>query len=71
MIYIGNSMPSALINRIWYYFLFGIYRQIMKNAQKKGEVVVPAGGETGRPRCLAEVYLLKRIGDLREIKEQV
>jgi hypothetical protein len=23
---------------------------------KKGEVVEPAGGETGVPRCLAEVY---------------
>jgi len=23
---------------------------------KKGEGVVPAGGETGRPHCLAEVY---------------
>ncbi|GEM_PF-2098444 len=26
------------------------------NAHKNGEVVVPAGGETGGPRCLAEVY---------------
>jgi len=26
-------------------------------AHKNGEVVVPAGGETGGPRCLAEVYL--------------
>ncbi len=25
-------------------------------AQKNGEVVGPAGGETGEPRCLAEVY---------------
>jgi len=25
-------------------------------AHKNGEVVVPAGGETGGPRCLAEVY---------------
>ncbi len=25
-------------------------------AHKKGEGVVPAGGETGRPHCLAEVY---------------
>ena len=25
--------------------------------QKKGEVVGPAGGETGVPRCLAEVYI--------------
>jgi len=25
-------------------------------AHKKGEVVVPAGGETGGPHCLAEVY---------------
>ena len=30
-------------------------------AYKKGEVVVPAGGETGGPHCLAEVYkLLKK-----------
>jgi hypothetical protein len=28
------------------------------DAQKNGEVVVPAGGETGGPRCLAEVYKL-------------
>jgi len=27
-------------------------------AHKKGEVVGPAGGETGGPHCLAEVYLL-------------
>ncbi len=27
-------------------------------AHKKGEVVVPAGGETGGPRCLAEVRKL-------------
>jgi len=25
---------------------------------KKGEVVEPAGGETGMPRCLAEVHKL-------------
>jgi hypothetical protein len=25
---------------------------------KRGEVVGPAGGETGGPHCLAEVYLL-------------
>jgi hypothetical protein len=27
-------------------------------AHKKGEVVEPAGGETGGPRCLAEVRKL-------------
>jgi len=27
-------------------------------AHKKGEVVGPAGGETGVPRCLAEVRML-------------
>ena len=26
---------------------------------KKGEVVAPAGGETGKPRCLAEVRKLR------------
>jgi hypothetical protein len=26
--------------------------------RKKGETVGPAGGETGVPRCLAEVYKL-------------
>jgi hypothetical protein len=26
------------------------------SAHKKGEVVGPAGGETGGPHCLAEVY---------------
>jgi len=30
--------------------------QGIKSGHKKGEVVVPAGGETGRPHCLAEVY---------------
>ena len=29
-------------------------------AHKKGEVVGPAGGETGGPHCLAEVYLLPK-----------
>ena len=29
-------------------------------AHKKGEVVGPAGGETGGPHCLAEVYLPQR-----------
>ena len=28
------------------------------SAHKKGEVVEPAGGETGVPRCLAEVLML-------------
>jgi len=31
-----------------------------KCAHKKGEVVEPAGGETGEPHCLAEVYQLLR-----------
>jgi hypothetical protein len=30
----------------------------MRYAHKKGEVVGPAGGETGGPHCLAEVYKL-------------
>jgi len=29
-------------------------------AEKKGEAVEPAGGETGEPRCLAEVYKAAR-----------
>jgi hypothetical protein len=29
---------------------------IQSYAHKKGEVVGPAGGETGGPHCLAEVY---------------
>jgi len=32
----------------------------MKTVRKKGEVVEPAGGETGVPRCLAEVRKLLR-----------
>jgi hypothetical protein len=31
-------------------------RLVQNYAHKKGEGVVPAGGETGRPHCLAEVY---------------
>ena len=27
-----------------------------RKRMKKGEVVEPAGGETGEPHCLAEVY---------------
>jgi hypothetical protein len=34
-------------------------RSVFKKAQKSGEVVVPAGGETGGPRSLAEVYMIK------------
>jgi hypothetical protein len=30
----------------------------VRKVQKKGEVVVPAGGETGVPRCLAEARKL-------------
>jgi len=29
---------------------------VQEYARKKGEEVVPAGGETGGPHCLAEVY---------------
>jgi len=42
-----------------------------KWAQNNGEVVVPAGGETGGPRCLAEVYKLQYTAQFYEIKEQV
>jgi hypothetical protein len=31
-------------------------RFVHNHVYKKGEGVVPAGGETGRPHCLAEVY---------------
>jgi hypothetical protein len=33
-----------------------VIRISSEHAHKKGEVVVPAGGETGGPHCLAEVY---------------
>jgi hypothetical protein len=32
----------------------------LRIAHKKGEVVEPAGGETGVPRCLAEVRKLPK-----------
>jgi len=35
-----------------------VYLSVSKYAHKKGEVVVPAGGETGGPHCLAEVHKL-------------
>ncbi len=37
-------------------------------AQKKGEVVGPAGGETGVPRCLAEVRKLPVAASIRYFK---
>jgi len=36
--------------------LIGLCRFFQDCGHKKGEGVVPAGGETGRPHCLAEVY---------------
>ncbi len=36
--------------------LIVLSRFVRNYAHKKGEGVVPAGGETGRPHCLAEVY---------------
>ena len=36
--------------------LIGLSRFLSNYAHKKGEGVVPAGGETGGPHCLAEVY---------------
>jgi hypothetical protein len=39
------------------------------SAHKKGEVVEPAGGETGEPRCLAEVHkLLKQLYFISPVK---
>jgi len=35
---------------------------------KKGEVVGPAGGETGVPRCLAEVRKLQEAANLQHVK---
>ncbi len=40
--------------------LFEMTANFLKNAQKKGETVDPAGGGTGRPRCLAEVHELHK-----------
>jgi hypothetical protein len=37
-------------------------------AHKKGEVVEPAGGETGGPRCLAEVRELPMAALSRQFK---
>jgi hypothetical protein len=44
--------------------MFGHY------AHKKGEVVVPAGGETGGPRCLAEVRKLPIAALFRQLSFQ-
>jgi MFS family permease len=38
----------------------GLLNQPSSSENKKGEVVGPAGGETGEPHCLAEVYMLLR-----------
>jgi len=38
--------------------VLAISKMIRPRAQKKGEVVEPAGGETGVPHCLAEDYKL-------------
>jgi len=38
-------------------------------AHKKGEVVEPAGGETGGPHCLAEVYQPLRGASIHYLKE--
>jgi len=35
-----------------------VLRMVSPELYKKGEVVDPAGGETGVPRCLAEDYML-------------
>jgi len=40
-------------------------------AHKKGEVVGPAGGETGIPRCLAEVRKPLRAASLHYFNEQI
>lgn len=40
--------------------LFFNYKAEVGMRAKKGEVVVPAGGETGLPHCLAEVRKLLR-----------
>ena len=39
-------------------------------AHKKGEVVGPAGGETGVPRCLAEVHKLLIAASFRHSKNR-
>jgi len=45
---------------------------IQKCAHKKGEVVGPAGGETGGPHCLAEVYQpLRGVNSLSERAKHV
>jgi len=36
----------------------GSGKDVVPDAHKKGEVVGPAGGETGVPHCLAEVHRL-------------
>jgi hypothetical protein len=39
-------------------------------AHKKGEVVGPAGGDTGGPHCLAEVYQPLKGVSILYLKEQ-
>ena len=36
-----------------------------------GEVVVPAGGETGGPHCLAEVHRLRAAAFFQQLKEHI
>jgi len=49
----NNPPRGALFSHIYIY-------KSLRYAQKNGEVVGPAGGETGGPHCLAEVYKLQK-----------
>jgi hypothetical protein len=52
VIYFRQSEPEVLLSKGCFDIL---QRSMEEYAHKKGEVVGPAGGETGGPRCLAEV----------------
>jgi len=51
----------------------GTYGSVLRgvHGNKKGEVVEPAGGETGVPRCLAEAYMLLYAAFLRYFKKRL
>ena len=51
----SRSGANSSFTRDNWFFVTSKYPVI---AQKIGEVVEPAGGETGVPRCLAEVHKL-------------
>ena len=55
--YKSKSAESKKL-RLYNPYLFTKLTSVEEYAHKKGEVVGPAGGETGVPHCLAEVRKL-------------